>query len=190
MALATIIRSPKSWETSLRYGVSPQPLQASENSNSGSRTWAPLTVSWAIRLRSSGGIDWKNSQFGPLGVAVRSAAGSMLIDLCLTSVLLLAGQTSTQTPQPVQSSGATWIVSRWSTRSRDLNSLELEAAGAPSTASAGKTFIRIAACGQTMAHLPQSMQIDGSQIGSSRAIARFSNCVVPDREGPVDRERA
>src|SRR5664279_4312301 len=64
VALATIIRSPKSWETSLRYGVSPQPLQASENSNSGSRTWAPFTVSWAIRLRSSGGIDWKNSQLG------------------------------------------------------------------------------------------------------------------------------
>ena len=31
----------------------------------------------------------------------------------------------------------------------------------------GKTFIRIVACGQTMAHLPQSMQIAGSQIGIS-----------------------
>ena len=34
----------------------------------------------------------------------------MLIALCLTTSLLLAGQTSTHTPQPVQSSGATWIV--------------------------------------------------------------------------------
>src|SRR5665811_2315629 len=113
VALATIIRSPKSCETSLRYGVSPQPLQASENSNSGSSTWAPLTVSWAIRLRSSGGIDWKNSQCGR-STSRCAAAGSRLMDLCLTSDLLLAGQTSTQTPQPVQSSGATWIVRRWS----------------------------------------------------------------------------
>ena len=37
----------------------------------------------------------------------------------------------------------------------------------------------MAACGQTMAHLPQSMQIDGSQIGISWAMARFSYCVVP-----------
>ena len=41
-----------------------------------------------------------------------SSAGSMLIALCRTSVLLLAGHTSTHTPQPVQSSGATWIVMR------------------------------------------------------------------------------
>ena len=48
----------------------------------------------------------------------------MLMALWPTSVLLFAGQTSTQTPQPVQSSGATWIVIRWPTRSRDLNSLD------------------------------------------------------------------
>ena len=59
-----------------------------------------------------------------------SATGSMLMALWLVSVLLLAGQTSTQTPQPVQSSGATWIVSRWSSRSRDLNSLWRKSAGA------------------------------------------------------------
>ena len=84
----------------------------------------------------------------------------MLMALWLTSVLLLAGQTSTHTPQPVQSSGATWMVSRWPSRSRDLNSLWRKAAGAAATADSGKTFIRIVACGQTMAHLPQSMQID------------------------------
>ena len=84
----------------------------------------------------------------------------MLIALWLESVLLLAGQTSTQTPQPVQSSGATWIVSRWSGRSRERNSLWRKSAGAAATAAVGKTFIRIVACGQTIAHLPQSMQID------------------------------
>ena len=103
----------------------------------------------------------------------------MLIALWPTSVLLLAGHTSTHTPQPVQSSGATWIVSRWPARSCERNALGRKSAGAASTAAVGKTFIRIVACGQTMAHLPQSMQMSGSQIGISWAIARFSYCAVP-----------
>ena len=103
----------------------------------------------------------------------------MLIALWLVSVLLFAGQTSTQTPQPVQSSGATWMVSRWSRRSRERNSLCRKSAGAASTADEGNTFIRIVAWGQTIAHLPQSMQIAGSQIGIIWAIARFSYFVVP-----------
>ncbi len=37
----------------------------------------------------------------------------------------------------------------------------------------------MAACGQTMAHLPQSMQIVSSQTGICWAIARFSYLVVP-----------
>ena len=103
----------------------------------------------------------------------------MSMALWLESVLLFAGQTSTQTPQPVQSSGATWMVSRWSSRSRDLNSLCRKSAGAPSTAADGNTFIRMVAWGQTMAHLPQSIQTIGSQIGSIWAMARFSYFVVP-----------
>ena len=50
--------------------------------------------------------------------------------LWLESVLLLAGQTSTHTPQPVQSSGATWIVSRCPGSSRDRNSLWRKSTGA------------------------------------------------------------
>ena len=52
-------------------------------------------------------------------------------------------------------------------------------AGALATAAVGKTFIRIVACGQTIAHLPQSMQMEGSQIGIDWAMARFSYFVVP-----------
>ncbi len=59
----------------------------------------------------------------------------MLMDLWPTSVLLLAGQTSTHTPHPVQSSGATWIVRRWPGRSRDLNSLDTNPARAGTFAS-------------------------------------------------------
>ncbi len=39
--------------------------------------------------------------------------------------------------------------------------------------------MRMQACGQTMAHLPQSMQIASSQTGIGGAMARFSHLVVP-----------
>ena len=96
----------------------------------------------------------------------------MSIALCFTSLLLFAGQTSTQTPQPVQSSGATWIVSsvrRGSSRERNGFDEEARRARRPRRP-AGYTFMRIAACGQTIAHLPQSMQSAGSQIGISCAM--------------------
>ena len=98
--------------------------------------------------------------------------------MCFTCSLLWAGQTSTQMPQPVQSSGATWIVMRIPGCSRDFHSLSLNPSGASSNADGSKTFIRIAAWGQTSAHLAQSMQIDGSQIGISCAMLRFSQRAV------------
>jgi len=155
------------------YGVSPQPEQAPENSNSGSSTWEPLTVSWATAVRSSGGMarKWLHRS---RSTSRWASTGSRLMALCFTSVLDRAGQTSTQTPHPVQSSGATCTVRRWPGRSRDLKVLLGKCSGAPSRASGGNTFIRIAAWGQTMAHLPQSMQIEGSQMGISAAMARFS----------------
>ena len=39
-------------------------------------------------------------------------------------------------------------------------------------------FMRIALCGQTSAHFAQSMQMEGSQIGISLAIERFSHRTV------------
>ena len=44
VALAIMARSPNNWLISFRYGVSPQPAQAPENSNSGSRSWTFLTL--------------------------------------------------------------------------------------------------------------------------------------------------
>ena len=102
----------------------------------------------------------------------------MSIDLCFTCSLLWAGQTSTQIPQPVQSSGATWIVMRMPGCSRDFHSLSLKPSGAPASAEGSNTFMRIAACGHTRAHFAQSMQIDGSQIGISSAMLRFSHRAV------------
>jgi hypothetical protein len=54
-----------------------------------------------------------------------------------------------------------------------------KSAGAESIADVGTTFMRMVAWGQTMAHLPQSMQTSGSQIGMVNAMARFSYFVVP-----------
>ena len=48
VALATIMRSPKSWVMSFTYGVSPQPAQAPENSKSGCSNWLPLRVVFFI----------------------------------------------------------------------------------------------------------------------------------------------
>ena len=56
--------------------------------------------------------------------------------------------------------------------------------GAPARSSSGASLIRIAVCGQTTAHLPQSMHSDGSQMGISSARARFSHFAVPVGHSP------
>ncbi len=93
---------------SLRYGVSPQPGQAPEYSNSGCSSCEPLIISNFTCLRSISGISRKKSKLAR-STSRWSSFGSMLMALCLTISLLLAGHTSTHTPQPVQSSGATWM---------------------------------------------------------------------------------
>src|SRR5581483_4952129 len=186
VALAIMARSPKSWVSNFRYGVSPHPAQAPENSNSGSRSWDAFTESWGRRERSRGGIEAKASQFARSRSRC-SAAGSMSIDLWPLPSLAAAGQTCTHTPHPVQSSGATCTVSRWPGRSRDRNGLEGSTAADPEdpgVAPGVYTFMRMAAWGQTMAHLPQSMQIDGSHTGMSRAMERFSNTDVAVGKAP------
>jgi len=54
----------------------------------------------------------------------------MSIDLCFGFALSLAGQTWTQMPQPVQSSGATWMVYFMPLNSLPLKSTALKVAGA------------------------------------------------------------
>ena len=61
MALPINIRSPKNCVSSLTYGVSPQPAQAPENSNSGSNSCEPLIVSGLTFERSTSGIVRKKS---------------------------------------------------------------------------------------------------------------------------------
>ena len=106
----------------------------------------------------------------------------MLIALCLTSVLLRVGQTSTQMPQPVQSSGATcrlYIMPSSAPPSLRAQGTALKPAGARFISSAVKTFMRIAACGHTSGQIAHCVQMVSSQIGISCAMLRFSHCVVP-----------
>ena len=94
-------RSPNNWDSSFRYGVSPQPAQASENSNSGCRNWVPRTVPKSTRDRSTTGSVSKNA------TSRRVSAGDdgpRLIALCDGSAGADTGQASTHSPQPVQSS--------------------------------------------------------------------------------------
>ena len=99
----------------------------------GAISWEFFTESCVIDARSSSGIDVKKSQRARSATRC-STAGCMLIALRLTWVLSLAGQTSTQMPQPVQSSGATWIVSWCPSSSRDRNVLVGNPSGAPPSA--------------------------------------------------------
>src|SRR5450759_2340881 len=66
----------------------------------------------------------------------------------------------------------------------DFHSLDRKPAGAFARRSGEKTFIRIAACGQTNVHLAQSMQMVGSHRGSSSAMSRLSQRDVPTGNAP------
>src|SRR5512133_2900740 len=103
------VRSPKSCDTSLTYGVSPQPAQAPENSNRGCRSCEFLTVVGGVAQGSPSGRVWKKSQL-TASVSRSGGCSAMLSALRPTLDLSLAGQTSTHRAQPVQSSGATWMV--------------------------------------------------------------------------------
>ena len=61
----------------------------------------------------------------------------MLIALCLATSRLLAGQTSMHRPQPVQSSGATWIVIFQPSYSLPFQSADSKPCGALASAAGG-----------------------------------------------------
>ena len=124
--------------------------------------------------RSSGGIDWKKSQ-RPRSTSRCSATGSMLMALWLHLGLAL-GRADVDADA---AAGA--VVGR--DLDRQAVAGQVAATGTPCAGSpparrrprrSGRPSCGSSACGQTMAHLPQSMQIVGSQIGISWAMARFS----------------
>src|SRR3984885_15276262 len=96
-------RSPNSWESTLRYGVSPQPAQAPEYSNSGCRNWGPGTGPKSTRDRSLVGRGSKKAMFSR-SAATRGSLGRRLIALVTALPGRTTGQASTHRPHPVQSS--------------------------------------------------------------------------------------
>src|SRR4051812_11224053 len=113
----------------------------------------------------------------------------MSIARCSGFALSLAGHIITHSSQPVQSSGATCTVyigvrPRFSPATGSdpgalLKGTCLNVDGAASSDSGGYTFTRIAACGQTSAHLLHWMHSCSSQIGIEIAMLRFSHFAVP-----------
>ena len=103
MALATISRSPNSCDRSLTYGVSPQPAQAPENSNSGCRNCVPRTVPKSTRDRSATGSVSKNATLSRSASTSGTRAARLI---ALRSGLSGAptGQAWTHSSHPVQSS--------------------------------------------------------------------------------------
>ena len=74
MALATTIRSPNNWVTSLAQTVSTQPPQAPENSSSGWASWLPLTAEEVPEVVLDGRRSWHNPSWTPALPRVRRAA--------------------------------------------------------------------------------------------------------------------
>ena len=112
----------------------------------------------------------------------------MLIALCRTSVLLLAGHTSTHTPQPVQSSGATWIVSRYPWISLERKGLDLNVSGAVQ----GARLVHLHADGGVGADDGALAAVDAGGI-EDRDLLGDGPLLIgggPAREGPVDRKSA
>src|SRR5476649_2337883 len=156
VALAISMRSPKSCVINLMYGVSPQPLQAPENSKSGCSNCTSLTWLMESAVRSVSGIFRKNSQLAA-SASRKGACGTMLMARCFGWLLLFAGQTCTHSVQPVQSSGATCSVYLRSFISFQRAGTDLNAAGAPFSSGSSYTLARITLCGHTRTHLPHCM---------------------------------
>ena len=86
------------------YGVSPQPAQAPENSNSGCRNWVPRTVPKSTRDRSATGSVSKNAMLSRS--AATSGSRAREVDRLARGVRPArpTGQAWTHSSHPVQSS--------------------------------------------------------------------------------------
>src|SRR5205085_9606101 len=118
------------------------PWQAPENAMSGSGSCESYTSVRLNASRSVSGIFRKKSQF-LFSASRRAGCGAILMALCFTSVLLLAGQTSTQSWQPVQSTGAICSVYFISLKSFQRAAVDLNVTGAPSRLRESYTLARI-----------------------------------------------
>src|SRR6202022_2280114 len=107
------------------------------------------------------------------------ACGAILRAFLLGSLLLFAGQTSTQRVHPLQSFGEVCSTYRKRSRSFQRATEDLNVSGADANNSGSHSFERITACGHTRTHLPHWMHNSCSHTGISCARFRFSHLEVP-----------
>src|ERR1700733_5567489 len=98
VALAICARSPNNWDSSFRYGVSPQPAQAPEKVNSGSRNCTPRTLAKSTRARSLTGRVSANVRLA------RASSSRGILSRITSDLAGSVGQASTHSEHPVQSS--------------------------------------------------------------------------------------
>ena len=114
----------------------------------------------------------------------------MSIALCLATSLLRAGQTSTQMLQPVQSSGATWIVIRCSERSAPFHGIDLKPAGGAGERRLG---VGLHADRRVRADEGAEAALDADRLVPDRDLVGDATLLPAGRadgEGPVDRQGA
>src|SRR5271157_1329610 len=145
------MRSPKSCVINFTYGVSPQPEQAPENSNSGGSNCTSFTWLGERILRSIPRMLMKNSQLAA-SASRMGGCDTMLMARRFTSRLSFTEQNSTHSVQPVQSSGDTCKVYFLSFMSFQRAGTALKVAGAPARCFSSYTLARITACGHTSTH--------------------------------------
>ena len=166
--------------SSLRYGVSPHPAQAPGELEQRLEQLRALHRVWATSQRSQLGDGEEEVPVGPLPLEMVGLGAH--VDRLVPHLLLADGRADVDAdPAPGAVVGHHLDGEQLPGKSVDRNSLVAKPSGAPSSAVGSNTLILIAAWGQTSAHLAQSMQIAGSQIGISWAIDRFSH--VPCRWG-------
>ena len=91
----------------------------------------------------------------------------------------LVGQTSTQEPQPRQSSAYTCMRNFMPVSSLPLAGTVTKLSGAPASSSSLATTGRMAAWGHTKEHWQHWMQLSATHSGTLMATPRFSQAAVP-----------
>ena len=181
------MRSPNNCDSSFRYGVSPQPAQAPENSNSGSRNCTPRTLAKSTRARSFIGSAAKKRAFAPF--RLRSAAACRaLIALARPRPGLSAGHASCTARSRCNPRSRTASVKRTSGKPRTLIGADLKLVRRAVQLRPRRSILaRITPCGQTKLHWPHCTQSSGSHTGTVLGDV----ALLPDggagREGAVHR---
>ena len=131
--MATSSRSPNSWVSSRRYGVSPQPAQAPEYSNSGVRYCTPRTSDASRPAGLLSGRVAKNARLRALALEERRLG--VHVDRADAGGLEAARRAaSTHSSQPVQSSTATCSVNRRFGKPRPASGADANPGGAAASA--------------------------------------------------------